>query len=120
MPSKNLAKKCSQKRFDKGFLHSLNTNMEQAFKELGVEVKLSNGKGQVIDVQKASKPLREAASIARSLEEEAKRRTEDLQVEFDQKYASYYQRLEGQKAEILAKEKEKCILIWKSMLRKRN
>lgn len=97
---------CSQKRFTAGFLHHLNSNMERGFKELGVEVKLSNGRGQVIDVQKASKPLREAAAIAISLEEESKRRTNDMQAEFEQKYTEYDQQLKAQKAEIASNKEE--------------
>ncbi len=80
---------CGVERFDRKFLFCLNKNLEAGFREHGIDVKIANGKGQINDVQKASKKQREAATIARAVEEESKRRNKDMQKEFDTKHEEY-------------------------------
>lgn len=97
---------CSVRRFDKSFLYKLNKRLEDAFKEQDIEVKLSTGKGQYNNVQFTGKQQRRDAAIARALEEEAKRRTADMeaqinvmQAKFDEQYNSNKSILDTQKAE---------------------
>ena len=78
---------CSVERFNAPFLKQLNKNLEKGFQEQGIQVRIANGKGQINDVQKTAKPQREAAAIARELEEESKRRRKEMDTEFDQEYS---------------------------------
>lgn len=50
---------CGIKRFKKDFLHSLNMNLEKEMHLLGIETKISTGKGQKFRVNEHSKALRE-------------------------------------------------------------
>lgn len=77
---------CSVERFNAPFLKQLNKNLEKGFQEQGIQVRIANGKGQINDVQKTAKPQREAAAIARGLEEESKRRRKEMDAEFDIEY----------------------------------
>lgn len=97
---------CSVERINKVFLQNLNKNLEDAFAEMGIEVHISNGKGQLNDVQFTGKEQRKAAAIARGIEEESKRRNAELQAEFSQLYTEYDQQLKAQKAEITANREE--------------
>ncbi len=78
---------CSVERFNAPFLKQLNKNLEKGFQEQGIQVRIANGKGQINDVQKTAKPQREAAAIARGLEEESKRRRKEMDAEFDTEYS---------------------------------
>ncbi|MCR5126853.1 MAG: plasmid recombination protein [Lachnospiraceae bacterium] len=78
---------CSVERFNRPFLLRLNQNLEKGFQEQGIQVHIANSKGQINDVQKTAKPQREAAAIARGLEEESKRRRKEMDAEFDTEYS---------------------------------
>ena len=77
---------CSVERFNAPFLKQLNKNLEKGFQDQGIQVRIANGKGQINDVPKTAKPQREAAAIARGLEEESKRRRKEMDTEFDIEY----------------------------------